>query len=223
MQYFNDPERLMKLLTQLATGFGTTLSIFAMTLVISRPLGLVVALGRMSRRKVISAPVSLYILVMRGTPLMLQLFAVYFFLPRLVGPIPRLTATYIAFGLNYAAYFAEIYRGGIMSIPPGQYEAAQVLGFTKSQTFLRIILPQTVKRILLPVSNEVITLVKDTSLARIIALQEIIWAGQAFLKGSQGISGAIWPLFFTAVYYLIFNGILTVLLGRLEQKLDYFR
>ena len=217
MQYFNDPERLVKLLTQLTTGFGTTLSIFAMTLVISLPLGLVVALGRMSRRKVISAPVSLYILVMRGTPLMLQLFAVYFFLPRLVGPIPRLTATYIAFGLNYAAYFAEIYRGGIMSIPPGQYEAAQVLGFTKWQTFLRIILPQTVKRILLPVSNEVITLVKDTSLATAIAVSEMYLTA----KNATSASGSVEPLFLAGVFYLLMNAAVTFVFGRLIKRFDY--
>ena len=218
MQYFNDPERLVKLLTQLTTGFGTTLSIFAMTLVISLPLGLLVALGRMSRRKVISAPVSLYILVMRGTPLMLQLFAVYFFLPRLVGPIPRLTATYIAFGLNYAAYFAEIYRGGIMSIPPGQYEAAQVLGFTKWQTFLRIILPQTVKRILLPVSNEVITLVKDTSLATAIAVSEMYLTA----KNATSASGSVEPLFLAGVFYLLMNAAVTFVFGRLIKRFDYY-
>ena len=218
VQYFNDPERLVKLLTQLATGFGTTLSIFAMTLLISLPLGLLVALGRMSRRKVISAPVSLYILVMRGTPLMLQLFAVYFFLPRLVGPIPRLTATYIAFGLNYAAYFAEIYRGGIMSIPPGQYEAAQVLGFTKSQTFLRIILPQTVKRILLPVSNEVITLVKDTSLATAIAVSEMYLTA----KNATSASGSVEPLFLAGVFYLLMNAVVTFAFGRLIKRFDYY-
>ena len=135
----------------------------------------------------------------------------------------RFSAVIIGFSLNYAAYFAEIYRGGIEAVPRGQYEAAQVLGYTRSQTFLRIVLPQVTKNILPAVTNEVITLVKDTSLARIIALQEVIWAGQAFMKGSQGISGAIWPLFFTGVYYLIFNGILTILLGRLEKRLDYFR
>ena len=125
--------------------------------------------------------------------------------------------------MNYACYFSEIYRGGIQSVPVGQEEAGLVLGMTKSQIFFRVKLLQMVKRILPPMSNEILTLVKDTSLARIIALQEIIWAGQAFMKGSQGISGQIWPLFFTAIYYLIFNGILTVVLGKLEKKLDYFR
>lgn len=125
--------------------------------------------------------------------------------------------------MNYACYFSEIYRGGIQSVPVGQEEAGLVLGMTKSQIFFRVKLLQMVKRIIPPMSNEILTLVKDTSLARIIALQEIIWAGQAFMKGSQGISGQIWPLFFTAIYYLVFNGILTVVLGKLEKKLDYFR
>ena len=168
-----------------------------------------------------------YISIMRGTPLMLQLMVVYFGPNLLFGVMPpanwRFGAVITGFIINYAAYFAEIYRGGIESIPAGQYEAAEVLGYTRVQTFCKIILPQMVKRVLPAVTNEVITLVKDTSLARIIALQEVIWAGQAFMKGSQGISGAIWPMFFTAVYYLIFNGILTVLLGKLERKLDYFR
>lgn len=218
MQYLNDPVRLMKLLNQLFNGFGTTLSIFAWTLVISLPLGMLVALGRMSRHRLISAPVSLYILIMRGTPLMLQLFAVYFFLPKLVGPIPRLTATYIAFGLNYAAYFAEIYRGGIMSIPPGQYEAAQVLGFTKAQTFLRIILPQTVKRVLLPVSNEVITLVKDTSLATAIAVSEMFLTA----KNATSSSGSVEPLFIAGLFYLLMNAVVTVFFNFLTKRFSYY-
>ena len=168
--------------------------------------------------------------VIRGTPLMIQLLIIYYF-PGLVlknnwwgsGETGRFIASAVAFIFNYACYFSEIYRGGIQGVPKGQQEAGMVLGMTKSQIFFKVTLLQMIKRIVPPMSNEIITLVKDTSLARIIALQEIIWAGQAFLKGSQGISGAIWPLFFTAVYYLIFNGVLTVLLGRLEQKLDYFR
>jgi polar amino acid transport system permease protein len=156
---------------------------------------------------------------------------VFYYFPGLVlktniwgsGEAGRFTAAAIGFIINYACYFSEIYRGGIQSIPRGQEEAGLVLGMTPSQIFFRIKLMQMIKRIVPPISNEIITLVKDTSLARIIALQEIIWAGQAFMKGSQGIAGAIWPLFFTAVYYLIFSGILTVLLTKLEQKLDYFR
>ena len=140
-----------------------------------------------------------------------------------IGETGRFLAAAVAFIFNYACYFSEIYRGGIQGVPRGQEEAGLVLGMTRSQIFFKVTLLQMIKRIVPPMSNEIITLVKDTSLARIIALQEIIWAGQSFLKGSQGISGAIWPLFFTAVYYLIFNGILTVLLGGLEKKLDYFR
>ena len=212
---------------QLGSGMLASLSIFVLTLVFSLPLGLFVAFGRKSRIKPVQWLVKLYISIMRGTPLMLQLLVVYFGPYYLFGI--RISkeysfyATIIGFSINYAAYFAEIYRAGIEGIPVGQYEAAKVLGYSKAQTFCKLILAQLVKGVVRPVTNEVITLVKDTSLARIIALQEIIWAGQSFLKGSQGISGAIWPMFFAAVYYLVFNGILTVLLGRLEKKLDYFR
>ena len=161
---------------------------------------------------------------------MLQLLIIYYF-PGLVwknnvwgtGETGRFVASSVAFIFNYACYFSEIYRGGIQGVPVGQQEAGQVLGMTKRQIFFKVTLLQMLKRIVPPMSNEVITLVKDTSLARIIALQEIIWAGQAFLKGSQGISGAIWPLFFTGVYYLLFSGILTLLLGWIERKLDYFK
>ena len=161
---------------------------------------------------------------------MLQLLII-FYIPGYVlngSPWPggedgRFMASAVAFIINYACYFSEIFRGGIQGVPKGQQEAGQVLGMTKSQIFFKVTLLQMIKRILPPMSNEIITLVKDTSLARIIALQEIIWAGQAFLKSSQGISGAIWPLFFTGVYYLIFSGIVTILLGRLEKKLEYFR
>ena len=206
------------------SGCGVALEIFAVTLVCAIPLGVLLSFGRRSKYKVISWPVSLYISIMRGTPLLLQLLFVYFAPKYMFGlNYDRFLAALIAFVLNYAAYFAEIFRGGMDSMEKGQYEASAALGLSKSQTFFRIILPQVIKRVIPSTANEVITLVKDTSLARIIALQEIIWAGQAFMKGSHGISGAIWPLFFTAVYYLIFNGILTVLLGRLEKKLEYFR
>ncbi len=219
MRYLNDPVLLQKLLSQLATGFGTTLYIFFFTLVFSLPLGLIVALGRMSKRRWISAPVSFYILIMRGTPLMLQLFAVYFFLPGLVGPIPRLHSTLIAFSLNYAAYFAEIYRGGIQSIDRGQYEAAQVLGFTRAQTFMQIILPQTVKRVLLPVSNEVITLVKDTSLATAIAVSELFLVA----KNATSSSGSVEPLFVAGVFYLLMNTVVTVFFSYVNKKFEYYR
>lgn len=161
---------------------------------------------------------------------MIQLLIIYYF-PGLVlknaiwggDEAGRFAASAVAFIFNYSCYFSEIFRGGIQSIPIGQDEAGFVLGMSKTQVFFKVKLLQMVKRVLPPVSNEVLTLVKDTSLARIIALQEIIWAGQSFMKGSQGISGAIWPLFFTAVYYLIFNGILTILFGRIEKKLEYFK
>lgn len=219
MQYLNNPDLLGKLLAQLANGMGTSIVIFFCTLLFSLPLGLVIALGRMSRRRWISAPVSFYILIMRGTPLMLQLFTVYFFLPRLVGPIPRLQSTLIAFSLNYAAYFAEIYRGGIMSIDRGQHEAAQVLGFTRSQTFLQIILPQTLKRVLLPVSNEVITLVKDTSLATAIAVSELFLVA----KNATSSSGSVEPLFIAGLFYLGMNTLVTFFFNWLIRKSEYYR
>ena len=211
-------------------GFLQTLKLFIVTLLGALPLGLIIAFGAMSRISPLRAVVKFIVWVVRGTPLMIQLLIIYYF-PGLVlhnniwgsGEGGRFMASAIAFIVNYACYFSEIYRGGIISIPVGQKEAGMVLGMTKGQIFFKVTLLQMVKRIVPPISNEIITLVKDTSLARIIALQEIIWAGQAFLKGSQGISGAIWPLFFTAVYYLAFTGILTVLLGKLENKLDYFR
>lgn len=172
----------------------------------------------------------LVIWVVRGTPLMLQLLVIYYF-PGLVwknniwgsGETGRFVASSVAFVFNYACYFSEIYRGGIQGVPKGQQEAGQVLGMTNTQIFFKVTLLQMVKRIVPPMSNEIITLVKDTSLSRIIALQEIIWAGQAFLKGSQGISGAIWPLFFTGIYYLLFSGVLQLLLDALEKRLDYFK
>lgn len=222
-------EQLPIVLKSLNVGFIQTLKLFFVTLIGAIPLGLVIAFGSMSKFKPLSWLVKMLVAVIRGTPLMIQLLIVYFF-PGLVlnnpiwgsGESGRFLAASAAFILNYACYFSEIYRGGIQSVPPGQQEAGLVLGMTKSQIFFKVTLLQMIKRIIPPMSNEVITLVKDTSLSRIIALQEIIWAGQSFMKGSQGISGAIWPLFFTAIYYLIFNGILTVLLERLEKKLNYF-
>ena len=211
-------------------GFIQTLKLFIITLVGALPLGLVISFGSMSKFKPLSAVVKTLVWVIRGTPLMLQLLVIYY-LPGLVfhnniwgsGEEGRFIASATAFVINYACYFSEIYRGGIQAVPYGQQEAGQVLGLTKSQIFFKITLLQMVKNVLPPMSNEIITLVKDTSLARIIALQEIIWAGQAFMKGSQGIAGEIWPLFFTGLYYLIFSGVLTILLGKLEKKLSYFR
>ena len=167
--------------------------------------------------------------VIRGTPLMLQLYII-FYIPGYIFPnnpwsFPegRFAAASVMFIVNYACYFSEIYRGGIQGVPVGQQEAGQVLGMTKAQIFRHVTLLQMIKRIVPPMSNEIITLVKDTSLARIISYQEVIWAGFAFLKGSHGYSGLLWPLFFTGVYYLVFNGVVSFLLGRLEKKLEFFR
>ena len=223
-------EQLPIVLKALNIGFLQTLKLFFVTLIGAFPLGLVIAFGSMSHFKPLSYFTKIIVWIIRGTPLMIQLLIIYYF-PGLVlhnpiwggGETGRFFAASVSFILNYACYFYVIYRGGIQGVPVGQEEAGLVLGMTKGQIFFKITLLQMIKRIVPPMSNEIITLVKDTSLARIIALQEIIWAGQAFMKGSQGISGAIWPLFFTAVYYLICNGILTVLLGRFERKLDYFK
>ena len=214
----------------LNAGFLQTLKLFFITLIGSIPLGLIIAFGSMSRFRPLRWLTRFIVWLVRGTPLMLQLLVIYFF-PGLVwnyqlwgsGETGRFLASCVAFVFNYACYFSEIYRGGIQGVPVGQTEAGQVLGMTSRQIFFKVTLLQMVKRIVPPMSNEIITLVKDTSLSRIIALQEVIWAGQAFMKGSQGISGAIWPLFFTGAYYLVFSGVLTVLLGRLEKRLDYFR
>lgn len=215
---------------RLTEAFWLNCQLFGLTLLFALPLGLVVSFGSMSRLAPLRGVVKTFVWVIRGTPLMLQILVIYLG-PGLLGftsPWPsggsgRLVAAVVAFAINYACYFSEIYRGGIQGVPKGQQEAGQVLGMTKSQIFFKVTLLQMVKKIVPPMSNEIITLVKDTSLSRIIALQEVIWAGQAFMKGSQGISGAIWPLFFTGVYYLIFSGILTLLLGWAERKLDYFK
>ncbi len=214
----------------LNTGFLQTLKLFFVTLVGAFPLGLLIAFGSMSRFAPLRYLTRLLVWIIRGTPLMIQLLIIFYF-PSLALHTPiwggsqsgRFLAASVSFILNYACYFSEIYRGGIQGIPIGQTEAGLVLGMTRSQIFFKVTLLQMIKRIVPPMSNEIITLVKDTSLAQIIAMQELIWAGEAFMKGSHGISGAIWPMFFTAVYYLLFNGILTVLLGRLEKKLNYFR
>ena len=217
-------------INSLNVGFLQTLRLFIVTLLGAAPLGLLIAFGSMSRFKPLSILNRVIVWIVRGSPLMIQLLIIYYF-PGLVlhnpiwggGETGRFWAASVAFIINYACYFSEIYRGGIQSVPVGQIEAGKVLGMTKGQIFWRIKLMQVVKAIVPPMSNEIITLVKDTSLARIIALQEIIWAGQAFMKGSQGISGAIWPMFFTGVYYLVFNGVLTLLLGQVEKKLNYYR
>ena len=215
-----------QVMLELTTGFGETIKLFVLTLIGAVPLGLLVSFGSMSKIKPIKAVTRFFVWIMRGTPLMLQLIIVYYG-PGLLfhtnvwgmGTTGRFIAVIVAFIINYAAYFSEIFRGGIESIPKGQYEAGEVLGLTKGQIFKNIILLQVIKRIIPPMSNEIITLVKDTSLARVIAVYELIWVGQAFIKSA----GIIWPLFMTAIYYLLFTGILTILLRRLEQKFDYFK
>ena len=205
---------------ELLTGFWETLKIFLLTLLFSIPLGLVVSFGSMSGFQPLRWLTRGVIWVIRGTPLMLQLIVVFYGPGLMFGlsSMGRFTAVILAFTINYACYSSEIYRGGIESIPRGQYEAGQVLGMTRSQIFFKVVLLQVVKRILPPMSNEVITLVKDTSLARIIAVYEIIYMGQSFIK-----KGLIWPLFYTGAFYLVFSGLLTVLFGKLEKKLRYFR
>ena len=214
----------------LNAGFLQTLRLFGVTLLGAIPLGLVICFGSMSKIKALRGFVRTVVWIVRGSPLMIQLLIIYYF-PGLVfdaqiwggGETGRFTAAAVAFIVNYGCYFSEIYRAGIEGVPRGQQEAGEVLGLSKPQIFFKVKLLQMIKHIVPPMSNEIITLVKDTALARIISFQEVIWAGQKFLKGSQGISGEIWPLFFTAVYYLAFSGILTVLFNRLEKKLSYFR
>lgn len=233
-------ETFLNVTLDLLNGFGTTVKLFALTLVFALPLGLIFSFCSMSKFKPLSALMKIFIWIIRGTPLMLQLIVV-FYGPGLVGSwaikmleftdnifiqwlstwngLDRFPAVLIAFVVNYSCYFSEIYRGGIESIPKGQYEAGQVLGMTKTQIFFKVVLLQVIKRIIPPMSNEIITLVKDTSLSRIIAVYEVIWSAQVYIKSE----GLIWPLFYTGAFYLIFNGLLTVLFRQIEKKLDYFR
>lgn len=211
---------------QLLGGLLTTFKIFAFTLIFALPLGLILAFGCMSKLKIVRSILQVFIWIIRGTPLMLQLIIIFY------GPglwlshniwagneSGRISATVVAFAINYACYFSVIFRGGIEGVPVGQSEAGKVLGMTKSQIFFKITLLQMIKRIVPPMSNEIITLVKDTSLARIIAAYELTFAGYSFMK-SDGIT---WPLFYTGIFYLLFVGILTLLFNYIEKKLSYFR
>ncbi len=205
----------------LLQGFRTTLWIFFITLVASLPLGLVICWGAMTRFLPLRWLTRGFIWVIRGTPLMLQIVVV-FYLPGLAFHVPmenRLTAILIAFIINYAAYFSEIYRGGIESIPQGQWEAGQVLGMTRPQIFFRVVLMQVIKRIVPPMGNEIITLVKDTSLARTIGVLEVIQVSQNILNQR----GLLWPLFYTGLFYLLFSGALTLLFNWIEKKLEYYK
>ena len=222
-------DSLISTLTQLLSGLRFTLGIFFLTLLFSIPLGLIVARGRMSKNRIVAGLVRIYISVMRGTPLMLQLLLVYFgpyyiFGVKLgdldVGPFKyRFVATIIGFSLNYAAYFAEIIRGGIQSMPVGQYEAAQILGFTKMQTFFRIILPQVVKRVLPAVTNEVITLVKDTSLAQVLAVTEMFTAA----KNLASAQVSVIPFIVAGLFYYIMNGIIEIAMNKTEKSMSYYQ
>ena len=224
------PEQWRIVFDALNIGFVQTLKLFVATLAGAIPLGLLIMFGRRSSFKPVCWLMQAFSWIIRGSPLMIQLLILYYgpglafnWHPWGGGEAGRFSAAATAFIINYAFYFAEIYRGGIASIPVGQEEAGLVLGMTRTQIFFKVKLLQMVKAILPPMSNEIITLVKDTSLSRIIALQEIIWAGQKFLKGSNGISASILPLLCTVIYYLLFNGLLTLLLSRLEKRLSYFR
>ena len=225
----------------LLEGFLVTLKIFALTLAFALPLGLILSFGSMSRFRPLKWFIKGFVWIIRGTPLMLQLITI-FYGPGLLGTwasrqlasgatgvffeylatwqvMDRFLAVIVAFVINYACYFSEIFRGGIESIPKGQYEAGQVLVMTKTQVFFKIVLLQVVKNIIPPMSNEIITLVKDTSLARVISVYELIWAGQTFIKSD----GLLWPLMTTAIFYLAFSGILTFVFGKIEKKLDYYK
>ena len=210
------------MVAMLLEGFGTTLSIFALTLLGSIPLGVPIALGRMSRFKPLSGLARIYISVLRGTPLMLQMFAIYFAPYYVFGieltPASKWQACIVAFVINYAAYFAEIYRSGIQSIPRGQYEAAEVLGYSRTQTFFRIVAPQVVKRILPSMGNEVITLVKDTSLAFSIGVAEMFSTAKALVASQV----SMMPFAIAAVFYWVFNFVVELALGQVEKRLDYY-
>ena len=208
---------------ELLKGFLENIELFSITLLFSLPLGLIISFGSMARFLPVRFLTKGFVWIIRGTPLMLQLFIVMY-MPGLVfdvqipGSNPRMTAAAIAFVINYACYFSEIFRGGIESIPKGQYEAGQVLGMTKVQTFFRVVLLQVVKRIVPPISNEVMTLIKDTSLARVIGVLDIV-----MVAGQFSAKGIIWPLFYTGVFFLIFCGIFTIVFNKIEKKLDYFK
>lgn len=213
-QFITVTEALMK-------GFGETMNIFLLTLVFSIPLGLLVCFGTMTRFSPVRYVMKCIVWIIRGTPLMLQLIVV-FYGPGLLFGLPamgRFTAVILAFSINYACYFSEIYRGGIESIPAGQSEAGQALGLSRSQIFIHILLMQVVKRIVPSMGNEIITLVKDTSLARVIAVYEVMWMGQSFIKSD----GLIWPMFYTGAFYLLFSGLLTLAFQRAEEKLNYYK
>ena len=220
IKFFTDPSKLWNLTELLLQGAGVTLSIFFLTLLFAVPLGVLFAQARMSKHAVLRAPTSLYIYLMRSTPLMLQIMFVYFLLPQILPfKVDRFSAVIFAFAVNYAAYFAEIFRSGIQSIPAGQYEAAKVLGYTKTQTFFYVILPQVVKRVLLPMTNEIITLIKDTALASTVAVVELMTIAKKQVSSSSSIE----PYLLAIVFYLVLNGVAEQLCKLAEKRLSYYR
>jgi polar amino acid transport system permease protein len=219
IKFFNDPARLLKLISLLMSGVGMTAAIFAMTLVLSLPLGILVALGRMSKKPAFRWPVSFYIYIMRSTPLMLQVMCIYFLLPQILPfKLDRFWAVIFAFVINYAAYFAEIFRGGIQAVPLGQREAGQVLGYTRTQVFIRIVMPQVIKNVMPSVTNEVITLVKDTALASTVSITEVM----IIAKQQVSASSSVEPYLLAMVVYLILNGVASQFCKRIEKKLGYY-
>ena len=211
---------LLSVSLTLLEGLVVTLELFALTLLFALPLGLIISFGSMSRCTPLRAVVKTIVWIVRGTPLMLQIMIVFYGPGLMFGLplLPRFTAAVVTFVINYACYFSEIFRGGIQGVPVGQREAGLVLGMTRSQIFFKVTLLQVIKRIVPPLGNEFITLVKDTALVRVISVYEIIWRGESYIK-----KGMIWPLFYTAVFYLAISGILTLLLGWCEKKMDYFK
>ena len=213
---------LITMIAKMSEGLGRTCAIFFLTLIFSLPLGMIVAFLRMSKNKIVSSVTRFFISVLRGTPLMLQLLAVTYGPYYLFGisvSRNKLIPVVIAFSINYAAYFAEIYRGGIESISPGQYEAAQVLGYTKAQTFIRIILPQVIKRIMPSITNEVVTLVKDTSIAFTVSYQEMFTIGKQIANSQT----SFMPFVVAGVFYFLFNAVVDFVMGKIEKKLDYYK
>ncbi len=211
---------LLSVSLTLLEGLVVTLELFALTLLFALPLGLIISFGSMSRCAPLRTVVKTIVWIVRGTPLMLQIMIVFYGPGLMFGLplLPRFTAAVVTFVINYACYFSEIFRGGIQGVPVGQREAGLVLGMTRSQIFFKVTLLQVIKRIVPPLGNEFITLVKDTALVRVISVYEIIWMGESYIK-----KGMIWPLFYTAVFYLAISGILTLLLGWCEKKMDYFK
>ncbi len=217
--FFNNPDKLLKLTSVMMGGVGMTCSIFALTLVLALPLGLLVALLRMSKNRAVSGITSFYIYIMRGTPLMLQVMFIYYLLPQILPfKFDRFSGVIFSFVINYMAYFAEIFRGGIQSIPVGQREAAKVLGYTRAQVFVRVVLPQVIRQVMPSLTNEAITLVKDTALASTVSITEIMIIAKQQVSSASSVE----PFLLAAIFYLVLNGIAEQLCKMAERKLNYY-